>query len=196
MSTDHTGPDRTPARRAVPTLLALGLLLVIGWLLVALDRQGQPQPQPATGRPGPSTLAIPAIGVRAPIVGVGRKQNGAMQTPDPGQVGWYQPGPRPGNPGPAVLVGHVDTHTGPDVFYRLGQLRPGDEILIGRADGTTIRFLVGRLERHPKTELPTGRIWTKAKRPLLRLITCTGSFDHASGHYRDNLILYASPTGN
>ena len=196
MSTDHTGPDRTPARRAVPVLLAMGLLLVIGWLLVAIDRQAN-QPQPgATGRPGPSTLAIPSIGVTAPVVGVGRKANGAMQTPDPGRVGWYRHGPWPGDPGPAVLVGHVDNRTGPDVFRRLRDLRPGDEILVGRADGTTARFLVGRLERHPKTALPTSRIWTKAKRPLLRLITCTGSFDHATRHYRDNLIVYASPTGS
>jgi hypothetical protein len=194
MSTDHTGSDRTPARRAVPVLIALGLLLVIAWLLVAIDRQGQSQPQPgAAGRPGPSTLSIPSIGVRAAIVGVGLKANGAMQTPDPGQVGWYRHGPRPGDPGPAVLVGHVDTRTSPDVFHRLGQLRPGDEILVGRPDGTTTRFLVGRLERHPKTELPTSRIWTESNRPLLRLITCAGSFDRVTGHYRDNLILYASP---
>jgi sortase (surface protein transpeptidase) len=194
MSTYHHGSDRTPARRAVPVLISLGLVLVIGWLLVAIDRQGRlPLQTGAAAPPGPSTLAIPSIGVRAPIVGVGRKQNGAMQTPDPGQVGWYQPGPKPGDPGPAVLVGHVDSRTGPDVFYRLGQLRPGDDILVGRPDGTTSRFLVGRLERHPKDALPTSRIWTKAKRPLLRLITCTGSFDRASGHYRDNLIVYASP---
>jgi sortase (surface protein transpeptidase) len=197
MSTYHTGPGRTPARRAAPVLIALGLLLVIGWLLVAIDRQTNQQPQPGmAGRPGPSTLSIPSIGVRAPIVGVGRKANAAMQTPDPGQVGWYHHGPKPGDPGPAVLIGHVDNRTGPDVFHRLGQLRPGDEILVGRADGTTARFLVGRLERHPKTALPTSRIWTKANRPLLRLITCTGSFDRATRHYRDNLILYASPTGN
>jgi Sortase domain len=196
MSTYHTGSDRTPARRAVPLLIALGLLLIIGWLLVAIDRQGQPGPQPrpgAAGRPGPSTLSIPKIGVRAAIVRVGLKANGAMQTPDPGQVGWYRHGPKPGDPGPAVLVGHIDNRTGPDVFHRLGRLRPGDEILVGRPDGTTTRFLVGRLERHPKTELPTSRIWTKSNRPLLRLITCAGSFDHATGHYRDNLILYASP---
>jgi hypothetical protein len=196
MSSSHYGPDRTPGGRAVPVLLALGLLLVIGWLLVAIDHQGQPQPQPAaTGRPGSSTLAIPAIGVHAPIVPVGRQPNGAMQTPDPGQVGWYHPGPTPGDPGPAVLVGHIDTRTGPDVFHRLGELGPGDEILVGRPDGTTSRFLVGRLERHPKTALPTSRIWTTAKRPVLRLISCTGSFDRASGHYRDNLIVYASPAG-
>jgi sortase (surface protein transpeptidase) len=197
MSTYHTGPDRTPARRAVPALLALGLLLVIGWLLVAIDRQAHQQAQPATAAPpGPSTLSIPSIGVRAPIVEVGLQANRAMQTPDPGRVGWYKGGPWPGGPGPAVLIGHVDTRTGPDVFYHLRELRPGDEILVGRAEGTTIRFLVGRLEQHPKTELPTSRIWTKTNRPLLRLITCAGRWERATGHYRDNLILYASPAGN
>jgi Sortase domain len=95
-----------------------------------------------------------------------------------------------------VLVGHVDSHTGPAVFYRLRQLRPGDEILIGQRGGATSRFLVGRLERHPKSALPTNRIWTGATRPLLRLITCGGSFDHRTRHYRDNLIVFASPTGS
>jgi sortase (surface protein transpeptidase) len=199
MSTYHTGPDRTPARRAVPILISLGLLLVIGWLLVGIDRQAHQQAQPgsrAAGWPGPSTLAIPSIGVRAPIVGVGLRADGAMQTPDPGQVGWYRHGPKPGAPGPAVLVGHVDTRTGPDVFYRLRELRPGDEILVGRPDGTTARFLVGRLERHPKTALPTSQIWTPTSRRQLWLITCAGIWDDATGHYRDNLIVYASPTGN
>jgi Sortase domain len=92
-----------------------------------------------------------------------------------------------------VLIGHVDTRTGPAVFYRLQRLHPGDEILIGQRDGSTTRFVVGRLERHPKTELPTGRIWTATSEPLLRLITCGGSFDRATGHYRDNLIVYAAP---
>jgi sortase (surface protein transpeptidase) len=198
MSTYHNRPDRTPARRAAPVLLALGLLLVIGWLLVAIDRQAhQQQPQPsATGRPGPSTLSIPSIGLKVPIVGVGLKANGAMQTPDPGQVGWYRHGPWPGDPGPAVLVGHVDNRTGPDVFYRLRDLRPGDEILIGRADGSTARFLVDRLERHPKTALPTSRIWPTTTRRVVRLVTCAGSWDDATGHYLDNFFVYASSTGN
>jgi hypothetical protein len=86
MSASHNGTDRTPAGRAVPVLLALGRLLVIGWLLLAIDRQSQSQ-SGAAAAPGPSSLSIPRIGVRAPIVGVGRKANGAMQTPDPGKVG-------------------------------------------------------------------------------------------------------------
>jgi hypothetical protein len=196
MTTHPSSKDRTPTRRAVPALLAAGLLLVIAWLLLAIGRlDHQPHPQ-ALNRDGPTSITIPAIGVQAPIVAVGLQTNGAMQTPDPGQVGWYRLGPRPGAPGPAVLIGHVDNRTDQDVFFRLHELRPGDEILISQSDGTTTRFLVGRLEQHPKTALPTSHIWTTAPGPWLRLITCGGPFIHATGHYRDNLIVYASPTGN
>ena len=196
MTTRTSGKDRTPARRAVPALLAVGLLLVIVWLLLAIGRLDHRSHPETVGSDGPTSIAIPAIGVHAQIVAVGLQADGAMQVPDPGQVGWYRLGPRPGAPGPAVLIGHIDSDSDPAVFFRLRQLRPGDQILIGQADGTTSRFLVGRLEQHPKTALPTSRIWTTATRPLLRLITCGGSFNHATHHYRDNLIVYASPTGN
>jgi sortase (surface protein transpeptidase) len=196
MTTTHpTGKDRTPTRRAVPVLLSLGLLLWIGWLLVAIARLDQPHPLP-TRPTGPMTITIPSIGVKAGVVGIGLRSDGAMQVPDPDQVGWYKRGPRPGAPGPAVLIGHVDSRTSPAVFYRLRQLRPGDEILVGHRDGSTTRFIVERLERHPKTALPTKRIWTTTSKPLLRLITCGGSFNHATGHYRDNLIVYAARVGN
>jgi sortase (surface protein transpeptidase) len=195
VTTHYPVKDRTPARRSVPTLLALGLLLWIGWLLVAIGRLDQPHPLPA--RPtGPMTITIPSIGVKAGIVGIGLRADGAMQVPDPDQVGWYKRGPRPGTPGPAVLIGHLDSRTGPAVFYRLRQLRPGDEILVGHRDGSTTKFIVGRLERHPKTALPTNRIWPTTSKPLLRLITCGGSFNHATGHYRDNLIVYADRVGS
>ena len=95
-----------------------------------------------------------------------------------------------------MLVGHVDSKTAPAVFHRLRQLRPGDEILVGRADGTTSRFLVGRLEQHPKTALPSNRIWTRAKRP-------PAASDHLRRQLRQGhrplprqLIVYASPTGS
>jgi sortase (surface protein transpeptidase) len=196
MTTRSSGKDRTPARRAVPALLAAGLVLLIASLVLAIGRlDHQPRPQ-TLNRDGPTSITIPAIGVQAAIVAVGLQADGTMQVPDPDQVGWYRLGPQPGAPGPAVLIGHVDNRTGPAVFYRLRQLHPGDQILIGKSDGTTSRFLVGRLEQHPKTALPTNRIWTTTTRPLLRLITCGGPFIRATGHYRDNLIVYASPTGN
>jgi Sortase domain len=95
----------------------------MGWLLVAIGRLDQPHPRPA--RPtGPMAITIPSTGVKAGIVGVGLRADGAMQLPPADQVGWYKRGPRPGAPGPAVLIGHVDDRTGPAVFYRLRQLRP------------------------------------------------------------------------
>jgi hypothetical protein len=179
----RSGQDRTAARRAVPALLSLGLLLWIAWLAVVIVRPDQPHPQPS-------------IGVKAGIIGVGLQSDGAMQTPDPDRVGWYKRGPRPGAPGPAVLVGHVYyRRTGPAVFYRLRELRRGDEILIRQRHGSTTRFTVVRLERVPKTALPTKRIWPTTSKPLLRLITCGGSYDRATGHYRDNLIVYAARAG-
>jgi hypothetical protein len=196
MTTRTSGKDRTPTRRAVPALVAAGLLLLIAWLLLAIGRlDHQPHPQPLNGG-GPTSITIPAIGVHAPIVAVGLQADGAMQVPDPDQVGWYRLGPQPGAPGPAVLIGHVDSRTGPAVFYRLHKLRPGDEILISHSDGTTSRFLVGRLEQHPKTALPTNRIFTPTPGPQLRVVTCGGPFIRATGHYRDNVIVYASPAGN
>jgi hypothetical protein len=194
-TTRHSVKDRTPARRAVPALLAAGLLLWIGWLLVMMGRLDQPSPHP-TAPTGPATISIPAIGVQAPIVAVGLQADGAMQVPDPDQVGWYKRGPRPGAPGPAVLIGHVDHRTGPAVFYRLRQLRPSDQILISHSDGTTTRFFVGRLEQHPKTALPTSRIFTTAPGQWLRLVTCGGKWNPETRHYNDNVIVYASPTGN
>jgi hypothetical protein len=191
----HTSKDRTPAGRAVPALLVAGLLLLAGWLLVSLGQLDTPLHRAGSAE-GPTWIAIPRIGVKASVVPVGLQADRAMQVPDPGQVGWYRLGPRPGAPGPAVLVGHLDSRTGPAVFYRLRQLRPGDEILLGQRTGATSRFLVGRLERHRKASLPVDRIWTGATRPLLRLVTCGGRFDRATGHYRDNLIVYASPTGS
>jgi sortase (surface protein transpeptidase) len=191
----RSGQDRAPARRAVPALLSLGLLLLIAWLALA-GRPDQPHPLPA--RPsGPMVITIPSIGVKAGIVGIGLQADGAMQVPDPDRVGWYKRGPRPGAPGPAVLVGHVYyRRTGPAVFYRLRELRRGEEILIRQRGGPTTRFTVVRLERVPKTALPTKRIWTHTSKPLLRLITCGGSYDRTTGHYRDNLIVYAARAGS
>jgi sortase (surface protein transpeptidase) len=139
----------------------------------------------------PASIAIPAAGVDARVVPVGLGSDGAMEVPEVDLAGWYELGPRPGEPGPAVIVGHVDSREGPAVFFRLGQLRRGDRIVVGRDGGAAVAFAVERVERHAKESLPVGRIWNRTGQPVLRLITCGGSFDRATGHYRDNLIVYA-----
>jgi sortase (surface protein transpeptidase) len=138
-------------------------------------------------------VTIPAIGVDAQIVPVGLNADGSMETPDFGLAGWYTEGPKPGDAGPSVIAAHVDSRSGPDVFYRLSDLAPGDEITVQRADGTTGTWIVEGSEQTDKDELPADRIWNATAEPVLRLITCGGDFDASVRHYTDNIIVYANP---
>jgi hypothetical protein len=140
----------------------------------------------------PVSIAIPAVGIDARVVPVGLRADRTMEVPEVDLAGWYEPGPRPGEAGPAVIVGHVDSRRGPAVFFRLGELRPGDRVVVGQQGGPARSFLVERVERRPKADLPVERIWNRTHKPVLRLITCGGGFDRSTGHYRDNVIVYAT----
>ena len=141
----------------------------------------------------PVRLWIPAIAVSTPLVRLGRLPDGSLQVPrDWDKAGWYDQGPRPGQPGPAVILGHVDSKSGPAVFYQLQTLRPGDIVRVGLADGRTLVFRVQRVERYPKDKFPTEAVYLPTLSRELRLITCGGTFDYASGHYRDNIVVYAT----
>jgi hypothetical protein len=141
----------------------------------------------------PVRLWIPAIAVSSPLVRLGLLPDGSLQVPrDWDKAGWYDQGPRPGQPGPAVILGHVDSKSGPAVFYQLQTLRPGDIVRVGLADGRTLVFRVQRVERYPKDKFPTEAVYLPTLSRELRLITCGGTFDYASGHYRDNIVVYAT----
>ena len=192
------------SRRRRPRVAARGCGALLAGCLLLVGCQapgGGPRPEEpaptgrAAGTPGasrPVSIQIPAIGVDARVVPVGLGTGRTMEVPAVDLAGWYEPGPRPGEAGPAVLVGHVDSRRGPAVFYRLGQLHRGDRIVVGQAKGPARSFVVERVERRPKQALPVGRIWNDTRRPVLRLITCGGKFDRATGHYRDNVIVYAN----
>jgi hypothetical protein len=142
--------------------------------------------------PPPVRLEIPAIGVAARLVRLGLEPGGAMQVPgDFTTAGWFAGGPRPGQLGPAVIAGHVDSRTGPAVFFRLRELRSGDVVLIDRADGARLRFVVEGARSFSKAGFPTAAVFGPAPSAALRLITCAGDFDRASGHYLDNLVVFA-----
>jgi len=144
----------------------------------------------------PVSLTIPVIGVRTRLITVGLTANGAMQVPSSTTVGgWYTGSPRPGAIGPAVIVGHVDSLTGPGVFYRLSELRPGDRVYVGRADGTTVEFRVTTVEIYLKAYFPTDAVFGPTPDAELRLITCGGTFDYATGHYLSNVIVYTTEAG-
>jgi Sortase domain len=141
----------------------------------------------------PVRLQIPAIAVSTPLVRLGRLPDGSIEVPhDWNTAGWYDRGPRPGQPGPAVILGHVDSRTGPAVFFRLRALRPRDVVRVGLADGRILVFRVQRVQRYPKDKFPTEAVYLPTLNRELRLITCGGDFDYAAGSYRDNIVVYAT----
>jgi sortase (surface protein transpeptidase) len=200
-----------PATRTA-LLVALGLLLataLAGSQAAAHDVVGAgvtvaPAPAPAVESfrsvrdyeavAVPVRLRIPALHVDTPLQIVGRDPSGAIGVPVSSTVAaWFNEGPRPGQPGPAVIVGHVDSVKGPGVFFRLGELPPGAAVYVDRADGGTARFTVTAVSRVPKTDFPTDKVYLPTLQPSLQLVTCGGSFDHGRRSYRDNVIVYSVP---
>jgi sortase (surface protein transpeptidase) len=159
---------------------------------VPLGRQApvpQPSPRPV---PEPVRLIIPAIGVRTGLVRLGLTSAGALQVPPtPTVAGWYTGSARPGAIGAAVIAGHIDSVTGPGVFFRLRLLRPGDRVYVRQAGGSLAVFDVTAVHSYLKTRFPTGAVYGPVPAAELRLITCGGTFDYATGHYLSNVIVYA-----
>ncbi|MFF7609222.1 class F sortase [Streptomyces parvulus] len=149
----------------------------------------------ALSRSAPTKVSVPAIGVSSALEALGRDRDGAMQTPrDPGLAGWYTPGPAPGQRGPAVIAGHVTWDGDRSVFYRLGELTPGDAVTVDRKDGTTATFTVDRVEQYAKNEFPTVEVYRDLDHAGLRLITCAGDYSAAERRYADNIVVYATLT--
>ncbi|RBY94926.1 class F sortase [Blastococcus sp. TBT05-19] len=142
--------------------------------------------------PEPVRVRVPRIDVDSTLDRLGLLADGSLETPaDFGQAGWYGGGPAPGDVGPAVLAGHVDSTAGPAVFWRLREVVAGDEVLVDRADGSTARFTVTRVARHPKDAFPTDEVYGPTPDAQLRLITCGGEFDSSRRSYEDNVVVFA-----
>ena len=140
----------------------------------------------------PEFIDIPAIGTTSSLVQLGLNLDGTMEVPaDFGQAGWFAGGVAPGETGPAVIAGHLDSYRGPAVFAKLDQLKPDDRIRIARADGVKIEFVVTRIDRYPKDYFPTDQVFGATDTPELRLITCGGLFDTRSHSYKDNTVVFA-----
>jgi hypothetical protein len=144
----------------------------------------------------PTRLAIPAIGVTSDIRPLGLNPDRSVQVPPltgDSYAGWYRYSPSPGQLGPSILLGHVDSEKdGPGVFFKLGALRPRDTVAITRADRTVAVFRIERVVRYPKARFPTAEVYGNTDRAALRLITCGGTFDPAALSYTDNVVAYAS----
>ncbi|UQI46761.1 class F sortase [Streptomyces sp. HU2014] len=193
------------------TLIALGVCLI---LLGGRTPAPAPPPGPGVGAtapvsPGPGTaapmsrsepvrLAIPSLGVTAPVMSLGQEADGTVEVPPIARnapAGWYRGSPTPGEAGASVILGHSTVgRYGDGVFFSIGRLRPGATIEVTRADGTTAVFTVRAVEQYAKADFPADRVYAGSGVPRLRLVTCGGPRDGVGG-YRDNVVVFADLTG-
>lgn len=147
----------------------------------------------------PTAISIPQIGVHSKLLRLGRNTDGTIQVPPlPGSAGlaaWYKYSATPGQIGASVIEGHVDSVSGPAVFFRLGALRPGNTVDVTLADGVTAIFRVTGVRQYPKIEFPATSVFGPARYAALRLITCGGTFNYATRHYLSSTVVFASLSG-
>lgn len=170
----------------------------------AESRHARPQRVPApvasTTRPGlqaspPIAVSIPSIGVSSHLLSLGRNADGTVQVPDSFHIaGWYNGSVTPGQLGPTVILGHVDSTAGPGIFFRLGALHPGDQVSVNRLDGSVVTFTITGVREYPKNQFPTLDVYADTPVPTIRLITCGGAFDRATQHYVSNIVAFGQLT--
>jgi len=210
-------PDRRrPPRWAGLTLAACGVAAtaagVAGWFLLgqaAPPKAGRPPVVPvpagspvALRRPGthqvarPARLVIPSIGVSTRLIRLGMTSSHTLQVPVTTSVaGWYTGSPRPGALGSSIIAGHIDSRIGPGVFFRLHDLRRGERAYVVRANHTVAVFRVVAVRTYAKDHFPTASVYGPVPDAELRLITCGGVFDDATGSYLSNVVVYAVLAG-
>ncbi|WP_346139815.1 class F sortase [Streptomyces virens] len=152
---------------------------------------------PALPPSPPARVRIPAIGVDAPLTGLGLTGTGSLEVPPADRknlAGWYEAGTTPGETGTAIVAGHVDNADGPAVFYSLGALRKGSTVEVDRRDGGVAVFTVHAVEVYDADDFPDARVYGAADRPELRVITCGGGWSRTTG-YQGNVVVYAHLTG-
>jgi len=188
-------------RVAAACLLLFGLFAVgigvgkqTGLPLFQRAAKAPPGEFPVLDPSPPRQIRIPSIGVDAPVHGVGREGDGSIAVPSlklRNEAGWYREGPSPGEYGPAIVVGHVDTKDKPAVFHRLKEVAPGARIEIARRDRTVAIFEVNSVEQYSKRAVPSN-VYHDYTRPALRLITCGGNWVGGDTGYADNIVVFAS----
>ncbi|MFF5173111.1 class F sortase [Micromonospora sp. NPDC000089] len=213
--TAQPAPQRRPPGRG-PWSVPLAVLLVLAGVFATgaglgrtvgpFDWAAAPQQPPPTAAPKqkedtglppsrPVSLAIPAITVSAPVTPVGQARDGSIDVPPldrADETGWYDRAPTPGEAGRSIIVGHVDSKSGPAVFYELRKLKPGDRIEVTRADRRVVVFTVDSVEYFSKNSLPADRVYGTDGPAALRLITCGGQWIGGRTGYADNVIAFAS----
>jgi sortase (surface protein transpeptidase) len=220
----YRGWDESPQGISGKTIFVAGLvMLAVGLLVVLHAMTGQVSQPPASAQQIPATVGtavpfpvdpsavapalppstpveieIPLLGVKAPVMRLGKNSDGTVQVPPLGNhnlAGWYDGSVTPGADGSSVILGHVDNYTGPSVFFSIKNLRAGDKVDVVRANGSVAAFAVDGVQKVAKAQFPTSDVYGNVSYPSLRLVTCGGPFDAASGEYADNIVVYAHLIG-
>lgn len=141
-----------------------------------------------------TSVSISSIDVRATkLERLALDDDGALAAPkNPDRAGWYAGGTVPGDVGPAVIAGHVDSQTGPAVFFELREVSPGDKVVVTLSDGRKTTFRVDRVLTTPKKGFPTDEVFGPTPDAQLRLITCGGPYNRTVGSYVDNTVVFAT----
>lgn len=148
---------------------------------------------PKTQRSRPLTLIVPAIGVKTSVSKLGLQPDREVMVPTSiHSVGWYIDGPAPGQLGSAVILGHVDSSKGVGVFFNLKSLKAGNSISVVSKDGVTTRFVVTKVVQYSKVTFPDRLVYGSHGTRSLQLVTCGGVFDHATGHYKSNIVVFST----
>jgi LPXTG-site transpeptidase (sortase) family protein len=169
------------------------MIAVLGFDWDWSSPQSSPPEAPAVAEP--VRVDIPAIDAHSTLIPLGLNPDDTVEVPDvkkPQQAGWYRYSVRPGEDGPAILLGHVDGGGKRGIFHDLRKLKPGDEVVVTGADGTSVTFAMTRVQEIPKAKFPTEAVYGDTDQAELRLITCGGSFDKKARSYRDSVIAYAA----
>jgi hypothetical protein len=204
-------PRALPGRRPLPLGLLAAILVFVGLFTIGAGLGAatgfdlgelfrgpdKPPPRafPVMDPSPPKRLTIPSIKVEAPILQVGLAKDNSVDVPPlkrHNEAGWFDQGPTPGQFGPALIVGHADTRTGPSVFANLGKLKAGQQIEVLREDDSVAIFQINSVERFSKEKLPTKRVYGDYSRPSLRLMTCGGKWLGGRQGYSDNIVVFAS----
>ncbi|MFC4057768.1 class F sortase [Planomonospora corallina] len=165
--------------------------VLTGAAMVAFGRGDGRDAGPVRPEVVPERLEIPSLGVKAPLMRLG-VDDGEVELPPyekPGVAGWVEDTAVPGDPGPAVILGHVDTKDAPAVFYKLRSMREGQAIKVRRSDGEVAQYRVDAVEQVSKDRFPADKVYVEDG---LRLVTCGGRFDWDRNQYDDNVIVYAT----
>jgi hypothetical protein len=146
--------------------------------------------------PDPARVRVGSLDIDVETIPLGLQDDGSLEVPeDPHVAGWWTGGANPGERGPAVIVGHVDSYEGPGAFYGLADVEAGERVSVDRGDDTGVHFLVDRVETHPKDDFPTAAVYGDTDAPTLRLVTCAGEFDPDARSYEDNVVVFLTLEG-